>query len=112
VLHTLPNCGELATGIRHLESYVNVQIPGSYWVELVFRDGEWSPAAPIPMPHGHATRLELDNLAAFALAGHRGERLRFTLEFTGREIRQVPGRHEWRATFHARVIDVCRPDGG
>jgi hypothetical protein len=96
--------------VARLASYVDVQVPATYWVEMISDGGEWRPADHIPMPHHHATRLELVNLADFpALNAHHGERVRFTVEITSREIRQVPARGEWRATYHARIVGVCIP---
>jgi hypothetical protein len=105
----LPACGAPKTGSQRLESYLDVRIPGSYWVDMVFEGGEWAPAERIPMPHHHATRLELTNLGDFALSAHQARRLRFTLEITSREINQVPGRRQWRAVYSARVLEVCLP---
>ena len=94
-----------APGVVH-----HVQVPATYWVEMISDGNEWRPAEHIPMPHHHATRLELVNLADFpALAARQGERLRFTVEIASREIHQVSGRREWRATYHARIVAVCIP---
>lgn len=91
-----------------LESYVGVQVPGRYWLEMVFRDGEWQPAQPLAMPSHHATRLELTNLAEFArLAGHQPQKVRVTLDIISREVTQVAGRHQWRVTYEARIVQVC-----
>jgi hypothetical protein len=90
-----------------------VQVPATYWLEMVFNGSEWWPAEHIPMPHHHATRLELTNVTAFpALAAHQDQRLRFTVEVTSREIQQVSGRREWRARYYARIVAVCVPDQG
>jgi hypothetical protein len=40
---------------------------------------------------------------------HRGDRVRFTLDVTSRDIRQVARRSEWRATWFARIVGVCLP---
>ena len=85
-------------------------MPATYWVEMIFDGGEWRPADHIAMPHHHASRLELANQADFpALTARQGERVRFTVEMTSREIHQVAGRREWRATYRARIIAVCIP---
>ena len=64
----------------------------------------------LPMPYHHATRLELTNVAAFpSLAKHRGVRVRLTIDITSRDIRKVPNRNEWRATYAARIVRACRP---
>ena len=91
-----------------LTSYVDVKVPAKYWVDMTWQDGEWRPAAHLPMPHHHATRLELTNVAEFAaLATHRDKRVRLTVEIAARDIRKVPGRDEWRATYRARILDAC-----
>lgn len=105
---SLPPCEESAPAVARLESYLDLQIPATRWVEMISDGSEWRPADHIAMPHHHATRLELANLADFpALTAHQSERVRFTIEITSREIRQVPGRREWRATYHARIVAVC-----
>lgn len=105
---SLPPCEESA--VARLESYVDLEVPATYWVEMVSDGGDWRPADRIAMPHHHASRLELANVADFpALTAHRGGRVRFTVEITSREIHQVPGRGEWRATYFARIIAVCIP---
>ena len=57
--------GKSRTGLRgrmpQLGSYVDVKVPAKYWVDMTWQDGEWRPAEHIPMPHHHATRLELTN---------------------------------------------------
>ena len=106
----LTPCEESMPAVARLESYIDLQVPGTYWVEMISDGNEWRPAEHIPMPHHHATRLDLANRADFpALTAHRGERLRFTVEISSREIHQVPGRREWRATYHARIVAVCVP---
>jgi len=109
----LPGCGDAAPGAPRLESYADVQIPATYWVDMTFDGGEWRPAAPIAMPHHHATRLVLTDVTDFAaLADHQGERVRFTVEVTSREIHQVVGRRAWRATYYARILAACIADRG
>jgi hypothetical protein len=103
-------CRAPSAGVRRLDSYAAVEIPGRYWVEMVFDGREWAPADPLPMPRHHATRLELTNVGEIsALTAPRAERLRFTIEITSREIRQVADREQWRATYFARVLEVCAP---
>jgi hypothetical protein len=104
----LPACGPAPAGAARLASYVGVQVPGTYSVDVTWQDGEWRPADNLPMPHHHATRLELTNAAAFtSLDGHRAERVRLTVEITARDVRKVSGRGQWRTTYHARILDAC-----
>ncbi len=106
----LPACGDPSAGVPQLASYVDVKVPAKYWVDMTWQDSEWRPAEHIPMPQHHATRLELTNVADFAsLATHRDKRVRFTVEFASRDVRKVPGRNEWRATYRARILGVCVP---
>ena len=103
-------CAEPPAGVSQLASYVDVKVPAKYWVDMIWQDGEWRPAAHIPMPHHHATRLELTNVAEFAaLATHRDKRVRLTVEIASRDIRKVPDRNEWRATYRARILALCTP---
>lgn len=105
---TLSACGGPPAGTSQLTSFVNLKVPAKYWVEMAWHDREWWPAGHIPMPHHHATRLELTNLADFtSLDAHRTERVRLTIEITSREIRKVPDRYQWRATYHAKILEAC-----
>ena len=109
----LPKCADPPPGVPQLASYVDVKVPAKYWVDMAWQDGEWRPAAHIPMPHHHATRLELTNVAELAaLAAHRDKRVRFTVEIASRDIRKVTDRNEWRATYRANILGACvhRPD--
>lgn len=90
-----------------LTSYLEAKVPATYWLELTFEGGEWRPASPLPMPHHHATRLELANVADFPELARPHQRVRVTLELTAREVRQVPGQHQWRTTYHARILTAC-----
>jgi len=106
----LPSCAEPPAGVPRLASYVDVKVPAKYWVDMTWQDGEWRPADHIPMPHRHATRLELSNVADFAsLAAHRSKRLRFTIDIASRDIHKVPDRNEWRATYRGRILSLCVP---
>ena len=106
----LPACGDPPAGVPQLASYVDVKLPATYWVDMTWQDGEWRPAEHIPMPHHHATRLELTNAADFtSLVAHRSKRVRFTVEIASRDIRKVANRNEWRATYRARILGVCVP---
>lgn len=90
-----------------LTSYLEAKVPATYWLDLTFDGGEWRPASFLPMPHHHATRLELANVADFPELARTHPRVRVTLELTAREVRQVPGQHRWRTTYHARLLTVC-----
>jgi hypothetical protein len=101
-------CAEPPAGVAQLASYVDVKVPAKYWVDMAWQDGEWRPAEHLPMPHHHATRLELTNVTELAsLAAHRNKRVRITVRIASREVRKVPGRNEWRATYRARILDTC-----
>ena len=106
----LPACGEPASE-RELKSYWSVEVPGTYWLGMALDQGDWRPAHTLPMPHHHATRLELTNVAQFPeLAQQRqGSLLRFSLALTKRESERVGERDAWRVTYWARIVAVCDP---
>ena len=93
--------------VAKLESYWTVQISSTYWVVMESRGGDWNPVEHIPMPHHHATRLELTNLTEFGPRIAGASRVRFTLEITARDIQQDPGQRQWFTTYQARIIDAC-----
>jgi len=106
----LAKCGQPPAGVPQLASYNDVRVPPRYWIDVSWRDGEWHPADHLPMPHHHATRLELTNEAAFpALTKHRDARVRLTIDVRSREIHKVPNRNEWRTTYAATIVDACLP---
>jgi hypothetical protein len=97
------DCPEPA--VARLESYWNVEIGQRYWLDMIREDGEWRPAASIPMPHHHATRLELVNLDEFPQLGG-ATRARLVVVLVSRDIEQArPG--QWFTTHHARVVEGC-----
>jgi hypothetical protein len=72
--------------------------------------GELVPIGPIAMPDRHASRLEWTNLAAWPVleqAANTVLRIRFI--YLDRQIAKVPERLQWRATYRARIEEVCRP---
>lgn len=105
---TRDRCPTSADQPPELTSYLEANVPGRYWIDLAVRDGDWQPASALPMPRHHASRLELDNLAQFPELS-RGDlrRVRATVELVARDVRQVPGQHQWRATYHAKLLAVC-----
>ena len=105
----LSRCGEVPREVARLESFENVRGPAQYWGEMAFDGTEWRPAQTVAIPPHHATRLQLSNAAEFPLSGYQGKRLRFTVEVTSREVQPVPDRHEWRATYFARITNACLP---
>jgi hypothetical protein len=105
-----PPCGDPDPGTPALTDFQDVEAGRRFWVDVAHdeRAGEWLPVASIRMPHHHASRIEWRNLDAFpAIAAARSGRLRFFFVVTARDVRQVPGRHEWRATYTATLTDVC-----
>lgn len=89
--------------------YNDIEIGGSYFVDVEQRAGEWAPAGHVPMPHHHATRIEWTNPERLAGLGDARGRLRFTLTVESREIRPVSGRQAWRVTVKARITAICAP---
>lgn len=77
----------------------------------------WVPAPRLDMPHHHASRIEWENLAPYAviLGRSRVQRLVFTVMISGRDVRPpppaVPGDRgvpqPYRATYRARIESVC-----
>lgn len=93
--------------------YTAIEIGGRYFVDVEQRSGEWAPAEHVPMPRHHATRLEWQNPDMIAALGPAATgRLRVTLVVESREIRPVPGRHEWRALVKAKILAICSPGPG
>ena len=106
----LQECGDPPAELARLASYWDVKIPASYWIEMTFDGSEWTPAAPMPMPPHHATRLELADVPGAVASGNlRDQRVRFTIEITSRDIQPVEGRGQWRVTYRARVLGACLP---
>jgi hypothetical protein len=106
----LPRCEAPPAGARHLESFRDVEVPATYWLEMAFSEEQWRPAEPLPMPAHHATRIELIHGSELAsLSAHRKDRVRFTIEIVSKDVQPVAGRHAWRATYVARVVSVCMP---
>lgn len=91
-----------------LTSYLDARVPGTCWLDMVHAGPDWQPAEQLPMPFHHATRIELDNLAAYPqLAAATAGRVRFVLEFTTRDLDHDTARNTWFATYHARIVDAC-----
>lgn len=104
---TVPPCAP--TGFSELQSYGELELPGVYWVDMRFDGLEWSPVRTPEMPLHHGSRLDVQNVADFPqLDLHRARPVRMTVEVSSRTIIQVRER-EWRATYHARILDVCAP---
>ena len=107
----LAKCGGTPpANVQRLASFIDIQVPSRYWVDVTWRGGQWHPADPLPMPHHHATRLELTNEAAFpALTKHREGRVRLTIDVSSRETHKVPNRNDWRTTYTATIVQACVP---
>lgn len=98
------------TSVAHLESWSEARVPGVYWLDLRRADQGWEPAEPIRMPHDHATRLELTNVAEVPLLGRAvGAKARVVVELTDRDIQHDEARATWFATYRAHVVEVCAP---
>src|SRR4051812_11932936 len=98
-----------SSGFTELTDYTELKLPGVYWVDAHFDGVDWSPTRTPQMPHHHASRLELQNVADFPAADqHREQPYRFTVQILSRTIVQSAER-EWRATYYARILSVCVP---
>jgi len=106
----IPRCGAPET--RALTSYLDVTAGDGVarHIEVIRdpRNGVWMPAEHVQMPMHHATAIRWTNLDDLPLlAGATGERLRFSFLLLTRGTQQVPGEHEWRTEYTARVTTVC-----
>ncbi len=98
------------TSVARLESWSEAHVPGVYWLDLQRADHGWEPAEPIRMPHNHATRLELTNVAEIPLLDRAiGAKARIVVELTDRDLQHDEARATWFATYRARVVEVCAP---
>lgn len=91
--------------------YRDIQIGATYHVDVSKNGDEWTPAANIPMPMHHATRIAWQNPDQItkALGPAASGRQRFTFTVDAREIQQVPDRREWRVTVRATITAICAP---
>ncbi len=72
--------------------------------------GELVPIASIAMPDRHASRLEYTNLADWPVLEQAANTvLRIGFTYLDRHIAKLPQRLQWRATYRARIQEVCRP---
>lgn len=91
-----------------LASLSNVELPGTYWIDMYDDGAGWQPVDPLPMPHHHAARLELTNAADFSDRFGRGtRRARFFIEVRSRRIRSATAGRPYLATYRAHVLDLC-----
>jgi hypothetical protein len=92
---------------RPLRSLINVGVNRVvYTLDVVFRDGGFWPVKMPRMPYHHGSRFEWHGQLSRA-ERKPGRRHRFEFIVTRREIHKVPGRRQWRATYHARVVRVA-----
>lgn len=75
-----------------------------YTMEIVFRDGGFWPLKMPRMPRHHASRFEWHGAELGRAVRKVGARHRFEFIVIKREINKVPGRRQWRATYHGRVV--------
>lgn len=109
---SLPACSAPPT-VPHLDDYAQSADGQRRWVDVTRdpRTGEWMPTPQPRMPFHHASRLAFENLSDYpALVAAREGTVRFVFEQVSHRIEQVPGRHEWRAEYVARVVDACTVD--
>lgn len=105
---TRPTCADPEPQSLHLESLFNLKPSKIYWVNVRANGTDWTLAEPVAIPRHHALRFEFENQAQFpAFPEAPQQALRVTFEITAQDIQAVPGRHEWRNTVRARLIDVC-----
>ena len=90
-----------------LASFYEVRMRSTYWIEMYDDGAGWQPIEHLPMPHHHATRIELTNAAAFEGLFRRGpRRARFVLEMRARELAAAAA-GPWRMTYRALILEAC-----
>ena len=105
---TRPTCSDPAPQRSHLESLSNLEPADIRWVNVRANGTEWTLAEPVAIPRHHALRFEFENQGEFPAFPEAPEQaLRVTFQITSQDIEAVPGRHEWRNTVRARLLDVC-----
>jgi hypothetical protein len=89
-----------------LKALGGVNVGGQVYVlEVVWRGGRFAPVKMPRMPYHHGSRIEWIGAAA-GLKADKGQRHTFEFVVTKREIRKVPRRRQWRATYWAEVVRV------
>jgi hypothetical protein len=105
---TRPTCSDPDPRRSHLESLSTLEPSEIYWVNVRANGSDWTLAEAAAIPRHHALRFEFENRAEFPAFPEAPEQaLRVTFQVTAHDIQAVPGRHEWRNTVRARLIDVC-----
>jgi len=105
---TRPTCSDPDPQRSHLESLSKLEPSDTYWVNVRANGSDWTLAESVVLPRHHALRFEFENQAEFPAFPEAPEQaLRVTFRITTQDIQPVPGRHEWRNTVRARLIDVC-----
>lgn len=94
---------------QKLASFYSVALRRTYWIDMYDDGAGWQPIEHVPMPHHHATRLELTNAAAFLdRRVRRGtRRARFIIQIRAREIRPASAGRPWFTTYRAHVLEAC-----
>jgi len=104
-----PTCADPHSAtLPHLQSVVAIKPHDVFWVKVLATAQEWTLAEPVALPYHHALRLEFSNQSEFPAFPEKPEQtLRVSFEVTAQDIRQVPGRRQWRNTISARLLEVC-----
>jgi len=63
--------------------------------------------SPNQSPSHITMRFAFENQAEFPAFGEAPKQVRVTFRITAQDVQAVPGRHEWRNTVRARLLDVC-----
>jgi hypothetical protein len=103
----LEPCG--ATAAPPLTSFVGLKVPASYWVDMAFEGGGWSPSKPIPA--SHPTAIDLRNQDAFpVLAQQRGAVVRVTVRLERAPLKsRIGAGPDWRWLYVAAIERLCAP---
>lgn len=106
----VPRCRETPRfpELRSLRDVIDV--PSNRSVDMVFEHGQWmAPADLQPTKSHNSGRVVLANLAEFPALEGRSEVTRFSLEFLQVDAAPDPASHGRKATYQARIVEVCAP---
>jgi hypothetical protein len=98
-----------ACAAPRLDRFDQVEVPGSYTIDMVRRHGRWLLADPAPTKHHTEGTVLFDNLAEFPTLADRSEAVRFTADIVRESAVFAPAREGRDVTFHAHIVAVCLP---
>lgn len=105
-----PNCNQPEERPSQLTSFISASENSQYWINVISCNDStgWCMADTPRMPMHHSSRIEWNNINEFPqLHGLRDQSLRFAFTYLSRDIEHVTGQHRWRATYFARIDNIC-----